>query len=99
MFRASVILKEINYYQPKIFDVCSESIQKINKDQDFLRIQENIYEKCPDKSIDIAIMEKTKKAVVLAFNSKWVDIGSWKSVWENSEKDKNGNFLKGKSSH
>ena len=41
-------------------------------------------------------MEKTKKGVVLAFNSNWIDIGSWKSIWENSKKDKNGNFLKGK---
>ena len=96
LFKASVILKEIKFYQPKIFDVCSESIQKIQKDQDFIRIQKNIYEKCPNKSIDIGIMEKTKKGVVIAFNSDWIDIGSWKSIWENSKKDKNGNFLKGK---
>ena len=24
------------------------------------------------------------------------DIGSWKSVWENSKKDKKGNLMKGK---
>ena len=26
---------------------------------------------------------------------KWSDIGSWKSVWENSDKDKDGNVLNG----
>ena len=48
-----------------------------------------------DKSIDIAIM-KTKKGT--SFNSKWVDIGSWKSVWKIQKKIK-WQFFKRKSSH
>ena len=42
-------------------------------------------------------MEKTNLGTVSNFDAGWDDIGSWKSVWENSKKDKNGNSLKGKS--
>ena len=41
-------------------------------------------------------MEKTNLGSVLALNAGWDDIGSWQSVWKNSQKDKNGNSLIGK---
>jgi mannose-1-phosphate guanylyltransferase len=40
-------------------------------------------------------MEKTNKGIVLPLDAQWSDIGSWKSVWENSRKDINGNVEKG----
>ena len=41
-------------------------------------------------------MEKTKLGTVLSLNVGWSDIGNWKSVWENSKKDLNGNSITGK---
>ena len=41
-------------------------------------------------------MENTKKGIVIPLDAEWSDIGSWKSVWENSDKDKDGNFRKGR---
>ena len=41
-------------------------------------------------------MEKTDKGTVLPLNAGWNDIGSWEAIWETSNKDKNGNFRKGK---
>ena len=32
----------------------------------------------------------------MRFQSDWDDIGSWKSVWKNSAKDKLGNAVKGR---
>ena len=40
-------------------------------------------------------MEKTEDAVVVPLNAGWSDIGSWSSLWESSEKDKNGNATSG----
>ena len=40
-------------------------------------------------------MEKTNLALVMPIDIGWSDIGGWKSFWENSEKDKNGNVLIG----
>ena len=40
-------------------------------------------------------MENTKKGIVLPLDADWSDVGSWKSVWENSNKDILGNVTKG----
>jgi len=34
----------------------------------------------PNLSIDYAVMEKTSRAVMIPFNSEWIDIGSWKAL-------------------
>lgn len=96
LFKASIILKELEKYEPKIVKVCTECLEKGNKDLDFLRISENIFAKCPETPIDIAVMEKTSLGRVFSLESGWDDIGSWRSVWKNSKKDKRGNSLKGK---
>ena len=40
-------------------------------------------------------MEKTEKGIVIPLNAGWSDIGSWKSVWQNSIKDQQNNFIQG----
>ncbi|MGC1878459.1 MAG: mannose-1-phosphate guanylyltransferase/mannose-6-phosphate isomerase [Rhabdochlamydiaceae bacterium] len=45
----------------------------------------------PDISIDYALMEKSKKSVVISLDATWSDIGSWDSVYEIFEKDENQN--------
>ena len=96
MFKASVFIKELEKFEPKIIKTCNESLKKGMKDLDFLRIYEGTFKQCPEKSIDIALMEKTNLGTVLRLDCGWDDIGSWKSVWKNSKKDKKGNSLKGK---
>lgn len=96
LFKASVILKELEKYAPEILKICLESIKEGVKDFDFFRINEEIFKKCPNIPIDIAVMEKTNLGFVLALEAGWDDIGSWKSVWQNSKKDQQGNTLKGK---
>ncbi len=96
MFKASTIIKELSRYEPKIVDLCRKSLEDSSKDLDFQRIKKESFEKCPNIPIDIAVMEKTKLGTVLSLNVGWSDIGNWKSVWENSTKDVNGNSLTGK---
>lgn len=53
------------------------------------------YEKLPNISIDYGIMEKSKKVAVVPYAGKWLDIGSWESVYRVLEKDEKGNAVKG----
>ncbi len=96
MFKTSTILNEIKQYSPDVFKYCKQSINESNKDLDFQRVNFDFFSKCPDLSIDFAVMEKTSNGIVLPLDAGWSDIGSWQSVWETSQKDKNGNFTKGK---
>ena len=96
MFKAKTIIKEIDKFSPDIIKYCRESLKQSRNDLDFIRLDKMSFEKCPNISIDCAVMEKTTKGTVLPLNANWNDIGSWQSVWEVSNKDKNGNFTKGK---
>ena len=95
MFKAKTIISEIKQICPDIFKVCEETFIKSKKDLDFQRLNEESFKNCPNISIDNAIMEKTNKAIVLPLDAQWSDIGSWKSVWENLDKDINGNISDG----
>ena len=96
MIKAQVLLKEMETFSPEILNKCKLSLRESENDLDFQRLNKVAFEKCPSESFDIAIMEKTNKGIVIPLNCGWNDIGSWKAVWENSKKDKNGNFIQGK---
>ena len=94
-FKASVYLAELNKFNPEIFKVCEESIKNKTEDLDFIRISKEIFEKCPDDSIDYAVMEKTSDSIVIPLDAGWSDVGSWSSLYEISEKDRSNNVTFG----
>jgi mannose-1-phosphate guanylyltransferase len=95
LFKAGVFLKELEKFRPIIKEKCKESINYLDKDGNFIRVNENIFAECPSESIDYAVMENTDKAVVFEINAGWSDIGSWSSLWNIKDKDKNGNVVNG----
>ena len=96
LFKAKSILEEIKSLHPDIVDLCKKSLLKKFLDLDFQRLDKPIFEKCPNISIDYAVMEKTNKGIVLPMDVGWSDVGNWQSIWENLNKDKNGNSVTGK---
>ena len=59
-------------------------------------VKKKVYEKLPEISVDYAVSEKAKNFILLIADFRWTDIGDWKEVWENLEKDTSGNvFIKG----
>ena len=94
-FRAGIIIEEIKKYSPDIYSACQQTIKKSNYDLDFMRLEKDSFKECPNISIDLAVMEKTNKGIVLPLNVGWSDIGSWQAVWETSPKDKDNNFTQG----
>ncbi|MCY0976048.1 mannose-1-phosphate guanylyltransferase [Chryseobacterium wangxinyae] len=54
---------------------------------------ELIYPKLQKISIDNGILEKAKNVYVIPADLGWSDLGTWTSVFENSEKDENENSI------
>ena len=96
LFQASTILHELEKFQPELVNLCRESINQSKKDLDFVRIGKDSFQKCSNLPIDVAVMERTKLGRVFALDVGWSDIGNWKSVWEDSHKDQQGNSVEGK---
>ena len=95
MFKASVYLNELKKFEPEIFNSCKKSCQSKYQDKDFIRLNNDEFFKCPEKSIDYAVMEKTKDAVVVPLDANWNDIGSWEALWDVKNKDKDNNVVEG----
>ncbi len=96
LFNALTMIKEMSSYCPKLLDYCGESLNNSEIDLDFNRLNKESFKNCPNISIDIAVMEKTKIGTVIPLDAGWSDIGSWDTVWENSKKDSFGNYSEGK---
>ncbi len=96
IMKASTVINQMKMYAPNIYKSVSESYQNKIKDLDFIRLEQENYKNCENISIDLAIMEKTNKGVVLPLDKGWSDIGNWFSLWQNSQKDINNNFMRGR---
>lgn len=57
---------------------------------------EKAFSVCPSISIDYGIMEKADNVFVIPSSFGWSDLGTWKSLYEEKEKDINGNAVTGK---
>ena len=56
---------------------------------------EKAYQEVRSISIDYALMEHTDRAFVIPAEFGWSDVGSWKSLYEVSEKDEEENVIEG----
>jgi mannose-1-phosphate guanylyltransferase len=52
-----------------------------------------IYAQCQKISVDFGIMEKAENVFVLPADIQWSDVGTWKSLYEISEKNETGNVV------
>lgn len=95
LVKTSKYLAELSKYRPDIYEACKLSVEKVQADHDFLRIDGEQFKECPSESVDYAVMENTKDSVVVPMNAGWSDIGSWSSLWEMYQKDDNGNVSYG----
>ena len=91
-WKASVILKAFEKYQPEMFELFDQEKVNFNTENEKQAI-EKIYPQCTNISIDIAIMEKADNVYVLPSAFGWSDLGTWNSAYENMEKDYFGNAV------
>ena len=95
MFDSNQLLQELSSYCPEILNPVRQSFDNATQDLDFIRLESDFFESSPNNSIDYALMEKSNNVVVVKLDVGWSDVGSWQSIYEISEKDMNGNVLKG----
>jgi mannose-1-phosphate guanylyltransferase len=91
------VLHAVETYLPRVHEGMMRLGRALGTDG-FERELEAVYEKLESISFDYGIMEKTKDAVfVVPCDCGWSDVGSWESVFElrEEERDERGNFSEG----
>jgi mannose-1-phosphate guanylyltransferase/mannose-6-phosphate isomerase len=94
-FRADVMLGELREFEPEIASAAFQAIAKAGHDLGFLSLDNEAFAQSPKKSIDYAVMERTRRAAVVPADIGWSDIGNWDAVWKLSERDGRGNSIYG----
>lgn len=92
VWRADVILNSLSKNAPDVakpLAIIGDSIGKANEEA----VVKKQYENMPKIAIDYAVAEKDKNFLVVEGDFFWTDIGDWKEVWENLNKDEQGNVI------
>jgi len=102
MLRASVWLRAIERYRPEIGAAARRAWKSAQRDHDFLRLERRAFLACASDSIDKAVAEPLTadrrppcRAVMVALDAGWSDVGSWDAVWKAGPPDKSGNVALG----
>jgi mannose-1-phosphate guanylyltransferase / mannose-6-phosphate isomerase len=95
LFRADAYLKELAQFQPDMAKGSEEAVAKGYRDLDFCRLDEAAFTACPSDSIDYAVMEHTRQAVVVPASIGWNDVGSWSALVDVLQSDADGNVTRG----
>jgi mannose-1-phosphate guanylyltransferase len=95
MFGARRFLDELGKQAPDIAEVCARASATAIRDLDFTRVSESIFGTCRSDSVDYAVMEKTRDAVMVPLDAGWNDVGSWAALHDVLPADERGNVLRG----
>lgn len=82
LLRADVYLRELQAHAPDIAEAARHAFKGAHKTGADWHIPVKEFASCPSRSIDYAVMERTKFGAVAELNEDWTDLGSWSSVWE-----------------
>jgi mannose-1-phosphate guanylyltransferase / mannose-6-phosphate isomerase len=91
MFRAGLLLDEYKNFEPESVAAVTAAVATVGTDLGFVMIDKEAFSRATAKSIDYAVMERTKRAAVMPVSYGWSDVGSWQAVWELSGRDALGN--------
>jgi mannose-1-phosphate guanylyltransferase len=72
-----------------------ESGMKLYNTSDEVYFISKIYSELQSISVDYGIMEKARNVYVLTADFGWSDLGNWGTLYENRDKDEEGNVISG----
>lgn len=95
VFNANAITRAFEAFLPDLAEVFEEGKPSYYSDQEPAFIGK-AYSLCKNISIDNGVMERADNVYVVLSNFGWSDLGTWKSLYEVSEKDESQNVIDGK---
>jgi mannose-1-phosphate guanylyltransferase/mannose-6-phosphate isomerase len=96
LFRADIFLTEYAALEPDSAKTIALAAKKATTDLGFRLLDEKAFKVAAKKSVDYAVMEKTKRAAVVPAAYGWSDLGGWQAVWSHTPRDKSGIAARGK---
>jgi len=93
LFPPRVMLEELRVHAPEIARLVQSLPDRVGEDEAAL---ERYYRDAPSVSIDVAVMERSKRALVARAGFAWDDLGSWEALGGGESADAGGNVGRGR---
>lgn len=92
---ARLLVEELEAHEPAVLTAAREALARGRRDLDFHRLDQAAFATAPSVSLDVAVMERTRRAAVVPVDIGWSDVGAWTALWDIGAKDENGNVCVG----
>lgn len=94
VWKASTVIQQFKKYAPEIHEILGAGAPFYNTpgEQAFI---DKAYPTTPNISVDYAIMEKSDNVYTIPSEFGWSDLGTWGSLFAESDKDEQGNVVNG----
>ena len=95
-FSVSTFLEEIKTYEPQIYKSCLAAYKNSKQADCNIRVEFDDMMNIEKKSVDYAVMEKSKRVKFVPMVSTWSDVGSFDALWDVLPKDEAENVVSDK---
>lgn len=98
LYCAQTLLEDYAENDPATVEAVSKAVRDASADLGFINLGKAAFGQAARRSIDYAVMERTKRAAVVLASFDWSDVGSWSAVRDLSLQDEAGNVARGEAS-
>ena len=95
VFPPRLLLAEIRAHEPRIAAPLERVPRRLGS-RGAEQALEGFYREVPSISIDYAVMERSKRTLVVRAGFSWDDLGSWQAIGTPGSRDSSGNVVQGK---
>jgi len=85
--RVATALAELRAHAPDVLAAAEAAIDGGRTDGSVTELSAEAFHRAPKIAFDRAVMEKTRRAAVVAARFDWSDLGTWHAVWDAAKRD------------
>jgi len=95
-FRAGHFLSELARHRPALAEAAARSVSGGSEDGRRFHPDAGAFAAIEPESVDYAVMEATYRAAMVPVSMGWSDIGSWAALRDATDRDHDGNSVRGR---
>ena len=95
LLKASLCLDAVARFEPAVREACEGAWAQRYADLDFTCAEADSFAKCPNISLDYAVIERADNVMMTPVDMGWNDLGSWNALGEVFSADPDENRIKG----
>ncbi|HJP67630.1 MAG TPA: mannose-1-phosphate guanylyltransferase/mannose-6-phosphate isomerase [Sphingomicrobium sp.] len=95
LVKASTLVYQMQQFLPESLEAIEKAVRDGTADGGFIRPSAEAFARAENVSIDVGIMERTDRGMVVPVDMDWSDVGAWDAVWKLAAKDSDQNVVHG----